>query len=73
MKLFTMRPEYTAELNEIAEEHLEALLALHIDSFQNGMKVGQRNTLFFMSLGIVTGAVLLCLAGITYLERKKQF
>ena len=49
-----------------------ALLNLHTTSFYQGVKVGQRNALFAMSIGLVAGFIGLTIAGVEYLEHKEQ-
>ncbi len=72
MKHTKMIPKYEAEINKLAEEHLEALLNLYATSFYEGVKVGQRNALFTMSIGLVAGIIGLTIAGVGYLEHKEQ-
>lgn len=72
MKHTKCLPKYTVEIIKQAENHNEALLALYVDAFNDGMKIGTCNALFGASLAIVVGAIGLCIAGITYLERKEQ-
>lgn len=64
--------QYTAELNRLAEDHLEVLLALSLDSFNDGMKVGRHNALLGVSVGVVVGGIALCIAGFAYLKHKEQ-
>lgn len=71
MKHTKMIPKYEAEINRLAEEHLVALLNLHATSFHEGVKVGQRNTLFAMSIGLIAGIIGLTIAGVEYLEHKE--
>lgn len=68
---FKMSQEHIAELNELAEEHLGALVALHLDSYQMGLKSGRNATLLFTGVGIMGGAIALCIVGINHLERKR--
>lgn len=63
---------YVDEINHIAEEHGEALMALYSDAFHEGMKTGRRNTLFFVGLGIVVTSIGSCIAWFTYLERREK-
>ncbi len=72
MKHNKMIPEYEAEINKLAEEHLGALLDLYATSFHEGMKVSQKNALFAMLIGLVTGIIGLAFAGVRYLEHKEQ-
>lgn len=72
MKRGRLLPEYTTEINKLAEEHFGALLALYANAFHDGRKAGQRNTLLFMGVGIATISVWSCVAWFTYLENKKQ-
>ena len=67
-----MIPKYEAEINKLAEEHLTALLNLSATSFHDGVKVGQRNALFAMSIGLIAGVIGLTIAGVEYLEHKEQ-
>lgn len=72
MKHTKMIPKYEEEINKLAEDHLMALLNLHTTSFYQGVKVGQRNALFAMSIGLVAGFIGLTIAGVEYLEHKEQ-
>lgn len=72
MKHTKMIPKYEAEINKLAEEHLMALLNLSATSFHDGVKVGQRNALFTMSIGFIAGIIGLTIAGIEHLEHKEQ-
>ena len=72
MKHTKMIPKYEAEINKLVEEHLMALLNLSTTSFHDGVKVGQRNALFAMSIGLIAGVIGLTIAGIEYLEHKEQ-
>lgn len=73
MKRDKVLPKYTTyELNELAKEHLGALLALYADAYHEGMKTGRRNALLFTGLGIVTATIWSCAAWFTYQKHKKQ-
>ena len=72
MKHTKMIPKYEAEINKLAEEHLMALFNLSATSFHDGAKVGQRNALFAMSIGLIAGIIGLTIAGVEYLEHKEQ-
>lgn len=72
MKRGKLLPKYTTEINELAEEHFEALLALYADAFHDGRKVGQRNTLLFMGISIAAVSIWSCVAWFTYLEHKEK-
>ena len=72
MKHTKMIPKYEAEINKLVEEHLTALLNLSATSFHDGVKVGQRNALFAMSIGLIAGVIGLTIAGVEYLEHKEQ-
>ncbi len=72
MKHTKMIPKYEPEINKLAEEHLMALLNLSATSFHDGVKVGQRNALFTMSIGLLVGVIGLTIAGVEYLEHKEQ-
>lgn len=72
MKRGKLLPKYTTEINELAEEHFEALLALYADAFHDGRKVGQRNTLLFMGIGIAAVSIWSCVAWLTYREYKEK-
>ena len=72
MKHIKMIPKYEAEINKLAEEHLMALLNLSATSFHEGVKVGQRNALFAVSIGLAAGIIGLTIVGIEYLEHKEQ-
>lgn len=72
MKHTKMIPKYEAEINKLTEEHLMALLNLSATSFHDGVKVGQRNALFAMSIGLIAGVIGLTIAGVEYLEHKEQ-
>lgn len=72
MKHSKWNHKYTAEINKLAENNAEALLALYIDAFNDGMRVGTRNALMGVSVAVVVGAIGLCVAGFTYLEKKEQ-
>lgn len=72
MKRGRLLPKYTTEINELAEEHFEALLALYADAFHDGRKVGQRNTLLFMGIGIAAVSIWSCIACFTYREYKEK-
>lgn len=63
---------YAPEINKLAETHTGAMLALYVEAFNNGMRVGHRNALIGASVGAVAGTVGLCVAVITYLEHKEQ-
>jgi len=65
-------PKYADEINKLAEEHLEALLALAVDAYDDGVKVGRRNALFGVAIGVGFVAISLSAAVITYLERKQK-
>lgn len=64
--------DYAAEINKLAVNHTDALLALYSNAFNDGMRIGKRNVLLGMSVGVVVGVIGLCVAGITYLEHKEQ-
>ena len=49
-----------------------ALLNLSATSVHDGVKVGQRNALFAMSIGLIAGVIGLTIAGVEYLEHKEQ-
>lgn len=72
MKHTKMIPKYETEIDKLAEEHLMALLNLSATSFHDGVKVGQRNALFAMSIGLIAGVIGLTIAGVEYLEHKEQ-
>lgn len=72
MKHIKMIPKYEAEINELAKEHLPALLDLYATSFYEGVKVGRRNALLAMSIGLVVGIIGLTIAGIEYLGHIEQ-
>lgn len=72
MKSSKWSPKYMEEINELAENHLEAILALCLDAYDDGMRTGRRNTLMGTSIGAVLGIICLCIAGVTYLEHKEQ-
>ena len=72
MKHIKMIPKYEAEISKLAEEHLPALLDLYATSFHEGVKVGQRNALFAVSIGLAAGIIGLTIVGIEYLEHKEQ-
>jgi len=72
MKHSKMIPEYEAEINKLAEEHLGALLDLYATSFHEGMKVGQKNALFAISIGLVAGIIDLTFVCVRYLEHKEK-
>ena len=63
---------YADEINRIAEEHGEALMALYSDAFYEGMKTGRNNTLFFVGFGIVAASIGVYATWVTYLEHQKQ-
>lgn len=72
MKKKKMSPKYTEEINRLAEDHLEALLAYYLDAFHDGMVIGKSNALLMASIAAVLGGIGLCAAGIAYLEHKEQ-
>lgn len=62
---------YETEINKLAENHAEALLALYVEAFDDGMRVGQQNALLGVSVAVVAGGIGLCVAVRTYLDKKK--
>lgn len=72
MKRNKLLSVYMDEINHIAEEHGEALIALYSDAFHEGIKIGRRNTLLFVGLGIVAASIGSCIAWFTYLEHKEK-
>lgn len=72
MKNSKWNPKYTDEINKMAEGHTEALLALYADAFNDGMRTGRRNALLSVFIVTAIGAIGLCAAGFTYLEKRKQ-
>lgn len=63
---------YESEINNLVTSHPEVILALYLEAFNDGMRVGQRNAIFKMSVGIVAGAIVLYTAISTYLDHKKN-
>lgn len=72
MKRSKLISVYMDEINHIAEEHGEALMALYSDAFREGMKTGRRNTLLFVGLGIVVASIGSCITWFTYQEYKEK-
>nr|DAG36293.1 MAG TPA: hypothetical protein [Caudoviricetes sp.] len=72
MKRSKLISVYMDEINHIAEEHGEALMALYSDAFREGMKTGRRNTLLFVGLGIVAASIGSCITWFTYQEHKEK-
>lgn len=63
---------YAPEINKLAENHTGAILALYVEAFNDGMRVGHRNALIVASVGVVAGAMGLYVAVITYLNHKEK-
>lgn len=72
MKRSKLISVYMDEINRIAEEHGEALMALYSDAFREGMKTGRRNTLLFVGLGIVAASIGSYITWFTYQEYKEK-
>lgn len=72
MKRSKLLSVYMDEINHIAEEHGEALMALYSDAFREGIQTGRRNTLLFVGFGIVAASIGSCIAWFTYLEHKEK-
>lgn len=62
---------YAEEVNKLAENHTEAILALYCNAFNDGMRVGKRNAFVGVLTGTVVGVISLCIIGGHYLERKE--
>lgn len=62
---------YAKEINKLTKDHPGAMLALYVEAFNNGMRVGHRNALIGVSVGMVAGGIGLCAAVGTYLDKKK--
>lgn len=61
--------KYAADINELAEEHLETLLAIYSDAYDNGLCSG---VCMGVSTSVIVGVIGLCIAGIAYLKHKEQ-
>lgn len=71
MKHIRWIPRYSTEINELGMECPEALLALYIDAYHDGMYTGRRNTLLGISVVATFVVAGLCIARNTYLDHKK--
>lgn len=63
---------YEAEINHLVGTHAGAILAVYVEAFNDGMRVGKRNALIGASVGAAAGIISLCIAGITYWEHKRN-
>lgn len=63
---------YAPEINKLAKNHTGAILALYVEAFNDGMRVGHRNALIGASVVAAAGAFGLYVAVITYLNQKNK-
>lgn len=65
-------PKCADEINKLAEDHLEAILAIYSAAYDDGVQAGKCNALMGVSIGAIIGVIGLCIVGIKYLEHKEQ-
>lgn len=71
MRRVKLLPKYTEEINQLAKDHLEALLAFYLDAFNDGKRYAVY-AVAGTSIGIVVGGLCVCIGKIAYHKYKKQ-